>query len=372
MISDRFRRFFSQRYTPQFRHVLPGRMDEMRMREGLKQKTIADFRMLKRWLLLKLSWQSRLLSDRLPSAPARLLWVRNPRSASIGDSVMELAGRTMLKNYEVDLLTAKSVASLFQTDHFFKKVFTAPESIDASNYDFCLLELFSSQSIKLKRQICPDMPFAGLQGFFYGATYHQMLFNCYRIHHLLGYPYSECELAPFLRPRLFLEDEPSPLPPKKKFRACLVLGGVNPIKTYKSWPAVIRLLRQRWPAQKTFLEMMLIGSDNGQAYVEQVMDALDRDQARSFVGKLSLRATARLIADCDFFIGPDGGLMHCAVAADVPGLALFPTNDPQLFLPPETKMEALWGTTEDINTINPELIAKKLEEQIGLALCHYK
>ncbi len=367
MKANSLKRFLSQRYVPPFKHVLPGEMAEMLVRESLKQKVASDFMMLRRWLLLRLTGQSRLLSEHLPPAPARLLWLRNPTSVSIGDSVVELAGRALLGGYNVDLLTAKSpAAELYQTDRYFKNIFTDAGAVDASRYDFALLDLFNTDSIKLKLRVCPRMPFAGVQGFFYGGHYHKMLFSCYRIHHLLGYPYSEHELSSFLKPRLFLEDEPLSLPRRNRMRACLVLGGVLPLKTYRSWPEVIRRLRQSWPSQKSFPEIVLIGSDNGQPYVEQVMSALDQDQAMSFVGKLSLRATARLIAGCDFFIGPDGALMHCAVALEIPGLALIPFNLPQLYLPPETKMQALFDA-QNINNISPELVARRLREQMNLA-----
>jgi ADP-heptose:LPS heptosyltransferase len=366
MRSNVLKQFFSRRYVPPFRHTLPGEMAEMVARESPKRKLAADFMLLKRWLLLSLAGQSRLLTDQLPPAPARLLWIRNPKSASIGDSVMELAGRTMLGGYDVDLLTHKGTDELFQTDRYFKNILTEPGAVDARRYDFVLLDLFNTNSIKLKSRICASIPFAGLQGFFYGSNYHHMLFSCYRIHHLLGYPYSDRELAAFLKPTLFLKDEPLPLPPKNRLRVCLMVGGVNPIKTYRLWPEVMKLLRQGWPTGRPFPELVLIGSANGHAYVEQVMAVLDQDQPVSLVGKLSLRATARLLADCDFFIGPDGGLMHCALGFGVPGLALFALFKPRLYLPPETKMQALYDL-ENINNIDPQLVAKKVQELLGVA-----
>ncbi len=84
--------------------------------------------------------------------------MRNPKSASIGDSVMELAGRTMLGGYDVDLLTHKGTDELFKTDRHFKNVFTEPGAVDPRRYDFVLLDLFNTNSIKLKSRICAPIP----------------------------------------------------------------------------------------------------------------------------------------------------------------------------------------------------------------------
>jgi ADP-heptose:LPS heptosyltransferase len=72
-----------------------------------------------------------------------------------------------------------------------------------------------------------------------------------------------------------------------------------------------------------------------------------------------LRAAARLVSDCDFFVGADGGLMHCAVAADLPGVALFGRVEPKLRLPPETAMQALYDA-DDVNHNPPQAVAEAI------------
>jgi hypothetical protein len=350
-----FGRFFAQRYTPPFRHELPGTMQAMLANESWNRKLSADFKLLKRWFWLKMNLPSRLLLDRLPPPPRRVLWL-NYSSTSIGDSIMELAGRAMLEGYEVDLLTHKQHADLYLQDRYFKKVYTDAGQLKAAHYDFVLLDLFNTRSIQLKKRICPDLPCACLQSFFYGASFNRTLFSCYRIHHLLGYPYSEQELQHFLRPRLFVDDQ-NPLPPRQKQnRFALMLGGVEPFKTYQLWPEFIKLLRLRWPSGSDFPEFILLGSQNGMPSVEPVMAALKDCGATSFVGKLTLRQTAGALAACDAFLGTDGGLMHCAVALDKPGVALFGRFSPQLLLPPRAAMHPLYDAL-DVNNIPPAAVA---------------
>ena len=69
---------------------------------------------------------------------------------------------------------------------------------------------------------------------------------------------------------------------------------------------MLRCLVATWPSEQSFPEVVLIGSRNGLADVPAVTAALGNREFGSFVDALALRATARLIADCDFFVGADG------------------------------------------------------------------
>jgi ADP-heptose:LPS heptosyltransferase len=75
-----------------------------------------------------------------------------------------------------------------------------------------------------------------------------------------------------------------------------------------------------------------------------------------------LRATGRLIFDCDFFVGTDGGLMHCALAANLPGVALFGRVLPSLRLPPETDMQALHDP-DDVNKVSPLAVGEAIRNR---------
>jgi hypothetical protein len=356
------RRLLAQRYTPPFKDALPGTMAAMLEQEGLGRSLRENSKLLRRWLWLQVTRQSPLLFDRLPPPPARLLWL-SPSSNSIGDSVMELAGRALLGAYEVDLLTNDYYASLYRHDRYLRTVYSDPNAIDPSRYDFGIQDFFNTRSLRIKRRFCPGLPFATLQGFFAGADYNRLLFSCYRIHHLLGYPHSEQELRPYLRPRLFLEDEPSPLPKAPgRQRLILALGGKYPARTYRQWPEVLRYLTLTWPSGVRFPDLVLVGSGNGLADVQAVKATMGDRESQSFVDALSLRATARLFSDCDFFLGADGGLMHCALAADLPGVVLFGRVAPNLRLPPETAMQAFYDAG-DVNNIAPEAVAEAIRER---------
>jgi len=357
---SRLFQLLAQRYTPPFQHELPSTVSWTSKTESWLVKLSKNSKLLKRWLGLKLSFQSHLLRDNLPPPPARLLWVHYS-SGSIGDSIMELAGRAMLGDYEVNLLTNKQYAELYRGgERFFRKVFTSPTEINSAEYDFIILDILNGRSLQLKRRLCPDLPFASLQGFYYGTKYNRMLFSCYRIHHLLGYPHSDSQLSQYLHPRLFVEDIPSPLPPKRKSkRWALLLGGEKPLKTFRHWPDVIKILRDRWPSNQDFPEFALVGSQNGLSCLDPVMATLDGSEAKSCVGNLTLRQTARVISDCDFFLGTDGGLMHCAVALAVPGVTIFGKFQPAYYLPLLSNMVTVYDQ-QNVNNVPPNIVAEAI------------
>ncbi len=350
---------FAQRYTPPFSHELPSLVAETFKNESWRKKISKNSKLLKNWVWLKLNRQSHLLRDRIPPPPAKILWLHYS-SASIGDSIMEVSGRALLGDYQVDLFTNKQYAELFHKDRFFGTVFTNPSEVNVAMYDFVLLDIFNTRSIQLKRRLCPSLPFACMQGFFYGANFNRMLFNCFRIHHLLGYPHKESELGQFLRPRLFVDSDPAILPAKLSAkRFAIMLGGLKEIKTYRYWPEMLQALHEKWPNDQQFPEFTLIGSQNGREFVRPVMAALDQCKTVSIskVGALTLRQTVRALAECDFFVGTDGALMHCANSLDMPGVTVFGKFLPKLYLPPKSKMQAIHDPV-NVNNVEPAMVAE--------------
>lgn len=350
----------AQRYTPLFRHSLNSQIEATLATESFLRRQKQNFKLLRRWLVFKTSGQASLLHEHLPAPPARILWL-NFLNNRIGDSVMDLSGRALLGAFEVDLLTDKSQAELFATDRYFKNVFSNPALVDPSRYDFALVDYINTESLRLKRKWFPALPFASLYGFFSGPEVNRTLFSYYRIHHLLRYPYSDEQLETFLTPQLFIEEKPFPLPAKNgRKRIALTLGGLADFKTYRQWPEVIRHLREQWPTAQRFPQFILIGSQNGLQYVEPVKAALAGCDEVSLVGDLSLRTTARVLADCDFYLGADGGLMHCADALKLSGVVMFGNRvTPEIALPPHTTMKTL-KDSRGVNHIPPQTVADKI------------
>lgn len=364
MIYSRIKHFFAQRHTLPFRDFLPNTATEILARESFFWATSQNWRVLKRFLFLYFCRQTSLLSDALPPAPAKILWL-NPSSTSIGDSLMELAGRALLHPaYTVDLYTDRWNASLYQHDSYFNQVITDPTQIKPEGYDFVLLDLFNTRSIRFKQKYCPTIPFASLQGYFYGPDFNRLLFSVYRIHQLLGYPFTEVEIQPYLSPQIFVERVQSPIESKcKAVRIALAVGGVDPLRTYQSWELVLNGLWQQFDQQ---IEVVLLGSANGEEDATRLKNKFEQKPLFNLVNQLSLTQTAKVIAESDFFIGADGGLMHIAAALLKPGVALFGFFRPELRLGPNGLIENVFAENQVNDCLPSEVIAKSIVGIDGL------
>lgn len=53
--------------------------------------------------------------------------------------------------------------------------------------------------------------------------------------------------------------------------------------------------------------------------------------------------------------------MHCAVAVNLPGVALFARLPPSLLLPPQTEMQAIYDASE-VNNISPQVVAEAIRK----------
>lgn len=333
--------FFAHRHTPPFRHVLPNTITTFLAKESRLRAISQNWRVLKRYLLLCRYRQAGLMREQLPPAPARILWL-NPSSTSIGDSLMELAGRKLLHPaYQIDLFTDRWNAPLYQHDKFFGQVFTDPAQIDSNTYDFVLLDLLNTRSIRFKHQYCPLLPFASLQGYFYGPDFNRLMFSVFRIHQLLAYPHNDAVLQSYLRLSLFLPDDLPALQPKKTpLRLAVAIGGVDPIRTYGHWGEVFTALWQRYGAE---LEIVLLGSANGRDHAQQLMAQFSQQAIVNQVEELNLIKTAKAISQSDFFLGADGGLMHIAAALHCPGVGLFGFFRPELRLSPDSVIHSVFA-----------------------------
>lgn len=100
---------------------------------------------------------------------------------------------------------------------------------------------------------------------------------------------------------------------------------------------------RRWPEESV---VKFANSYSGRKNVCIVFlgDDLDKDEfARiepqliaeriNFVGQLSIIETCFVISQCDLFIGPDSGLLHCAAALNVPSVGLYGPNLPEVSAP---------------------------------------
>lgn len=80
--------------------------------------------------------------------------------------------------------------------------------------------------------------------------------------------------------------------------------------------------------------VLVVGSESEATPDRERLSKLPRGRVRDLAGATTLTEVAALIAGCDLFVGNDSGLLHMAVSATVPTVAVFGATPPAQVLPP--------------------------------------
>jgi hypothetical protein len=346
-------RFARPSWTPDFPESLPSNLADY-----LAQTSVAKlaFRRLRRLISLWLGRQFALCRATIPVSTRRVLWLYKG-TPQVGDSLMDLAGRTLLRgaDFRIDLYTDPHLAKLYAGDDVFDKVLSAPEQLDSSHYDLVILHSYSSHCLREKLRLCPDVPFVPFYGYYTGPEFNRTLFSYFRVNSLLPARLSEPVLRQMAKPHLHRTAETlaqvDGLHLPKRFIA-LAVGGVREWRTYTHWPAVLDELAKRgW-----HLPVVLLGSDNGLSMRDQLIEqnvVVLVDQ----VDRLELPVVAEVLARAELLLCADGGLMHVANAVSTPVVALLA----QFVLPELRFCAANRATTlyasDQVSSITPESVA---------------
>jgi len=133
--------------------------------------------------------------------------------------------------------------------------------------------------------------------------------------------YAQCARveAPVWRPHLFFDDWRKH-PPLPEGEGPLVAVSAGASWTTKQWPI------ERWRALCTQLEA------GGCRVVELGKDDEPIGVPNSLMGRTDVRQAACVLHHADLFVGCDSGLMHLALAAATPAVALFGPTDPDILI----------------------------------------
>lgn len=285
-------------------------------REGfqrdLRQQFKTALRYLKRRSYMLLRGQSTLKLDSIPAYAHKILWI-NLTAPSLGDALMDTAGRLLLRDRSVTLLTDKKNLNLFKHDPHLQGVFEISSDslavLSKKSFDLALLDSFSPKSLAVKVRVGRSLPFVGLYGFLNAYEVHRTIYSFRRIEWLL-------RLAPKASPALTIGGKAPIKARKRELPAiAIAIGGEWEFRTYRGWIDVLRSLTS------LTANVYLFGSANG---VETAADLEGRFRGAiyNFVGKTSLDEVVQLMTQCDLFVGADGGLWHIASACGVPSVAL--------------------------------------------------
>lgn len=303
------------------------------------------------WLLM-LTGQSCLEQQTIPDGVRKILWFYDWNT--LGDSIMDLSQRQYLSDqYQVDICMPSGPAELFTGDRCFGHVYTDINQCPR-DYDFILLHDISSRSIGIKLRRYFTKPWASMIRHQQGEQYGRTALSAYRFSQFLG----ESALVP-LRPTLATHCAPC----GSGIRIAVALGGGDPRRSYKQWPALLNQIRQALPIE-TPLYFILIGS--GQPAHEDLKrfsaDFLDRC-CEVHLDLPNLASLRDVMCSATHFLGCDSGLMHLAEALDKPGVALFGRIRPEWRLLPDTRLHALFSM-QSVNQIANNDILEGIVKQI--------
>jgi ADP-heptose:LPS heptosyltransferase len=339
-----------------FKYDIPNYLDKFL---GRRRELKASIKYLKRYLFITLIRQKKLESYSILPSHKIILWI-NISAPSLGDSLMDLSSRVMIKDKEIDLFTDKYNEMIYKSDVVFSSVFSETNQINSKKYDLVIIDSFSTRSIRIKAKVAKSTPFVAMFGYYNGPEVNRVLFSFHRMNSLLAYKNNESEISKIAKPSMFISKEDYEiiegynLP--KEFIS-VVIGGEWSFRTFNEWDKVIEKLI----SLNNDLNIVLIGSDNAIKDAQLIIDKLPSEKIINYVSKFSFNQTAEIINRAQYTICCDGGLMHAANAVDQTIIVLLAKLNSDMQLTEANRSFFLFDES-NVNNISVESIVKKCQE----------
>jgi heptosyltransferase-2 len=347
---------FEKTYSFPFKYDIPNYTSVFLEESSITKRWI---KFIKRYMYLTIKRQITLEVRQILPKHRNILWI-NISAPSLGDSLMDLSSRVLLKGKEVDLFTDKKNASLYQDDLVFSRIFTRKAEVTQHKYDLVIVDSFSTRSIDIKTNILPLNPFIGMFGYYNGPEVNRVLFSFHRMNQLLGYVKSETEINKVARPSMAIEINDLPWVEGLNLPAsyiAIALGGEWAYRTYNKWGEVIDKLTKK----NNKLNLVFVGSDNAKESAKALTEAFTHDNIFNCVAKFTFNQTAQIIKGANILLCCDGGLMHSANAVNTPIVPLFARLTPIMQLTESIQAFPLFDAN-DVNNIPVEDILVKYIE----------
>ena len=355
---------FNRTYTLPFKFDIPNCTQEfLKKKSGIK----IWFKFIKRYLYINLKSQKLLEIYSILPKHNNILWI-NISAPSLGDSLMDLSSRIMLKDRKVDLFTDNKNADLYKDDFIFSTIYTDKKQVDKNKYDLIIIDSYSTRSIHVKADIADLTPFVGMFGYYNGPEVNRVLFSYHQMNHLLGYVNNEDELNKMAKTSISISETDKTLIQKTKLPSnfvALVIGGEWNYRTYNKWDFVIEKLI----SQDNELNIILVGSDNAKHGARVIMEKFSHDNVLDCVAKFTFNQTAQIIKRAQILLCCDGGLMHSANAVNTPIVALFAGLSPEMQLTESIRAFSVYDKN-DVNNISVKDVLTKYKEATNFVHSH--
>ena len=288
-----------------------------------------------RELMLLANGQARRRLKRVPKDVRSILWVYT--WTTVGDAIMDLAPRLLVpRGIAIDLLITPALAPLFSSDGRLHRVHSDPGALP-DDFDFVLLDSLRTTSLRLKSRRYAQLPFASMRGHNAGEHFDRAAFADRRIRQLFGLP-----LADVVAPTLDLGESGGKVFEEERFRIAVPLGARVARMRYAHWNEALARIVSGWPKDVASPQFRFLGQG---ASARKDLAAIGNEFVANHgvveIDSGDLRKAAFDVAECDAFLGVDGGLMHVAVGVGTPGLALFAGIDPAFRLRPKATMRGV-------------------------------
>lgn len=310
------------------------------------------WRQVRRAMYLQLSGQQPYCHAKILPEWKRGLWLYKG-IPQIGDALMDLAPRCLLAEHglTMDLYTDPHLAAMFGSDPWFEKVLSDPRALRPADYDFIIVPSFKRRSLKHKIGLLRKLPWISMHGFYTGPEFNRGEFAARRLADALGVEPAAHQLLQHAQQKLkALPTTPSDS--HSRLKMALVLGGVDPLRSYRSWPEFASQLGATLP-----LDITLLGSANA-LDTARAFESRWNGPLHNWVDKTDLAQCRQLMSEQRIVLACDGGLMHLATTTPIALISLFTsTVEPAWRLPRDRLTWALKSGSDDVNDIDPGEIA---------------
>ena len=344
---------FNKTYTLPFKFSIPNYTQDFLNQTSVFKRWL---KFIKRYLYIVLKGQKNLEVFKISPNHKNILWI-NISAPSLGDSLMDLSSRVMLKGRNVDLFTDKKNAHIYTDDHIFNNIYTKTEGIDSSEYDLVIIDSYSSRSIDVKSKIAPITHFVGMFGYYNGPEVNRVLFSFHQMNHLLGYIKTENKINTSAKASMSISKKDQEVVRKISLPnnyIAIVLGGEWNYRTYNNWDKVI----QQILASDKQTNFVFIGSANAKDKAKEFLKKFPEDNTANCVAKYSFNQTAQIIQQAKILLCCDGGLMHAANAVGTSIVPLFARLTPKMQLTDAVTAFPLFDQ-KDVNNISADDVLEK-------------
>jgi len=348
---------FEKTYTLPFKFDIPNYAKEFLQQRSTIIKLWIKF--IKRYLFIVFKQQKSLEIINFSSAYQNILWI-NISAPSLGDSLMDLSSRVLLKDRKIDLFTDKKNAKLYEDDSVFSAIFTNIKEVNKYKYDLVIIDSFSTRSINIKVQIAPMTPFVGMFGYYNGPEVNRVLFSFHQMNNLLGYRKSEIEVNKIAKTSISISTKDQKFVSDAKLPSdyiAIALGGEWDYRTYNNWDKVVEELIRK----DSNLHILLIGSENAKDDAKTILGKFSHANVISCVAKFTFNQTAQIIKQAQILLCCDGGLMHSANAVNTTIIPLFARLSEEMQLTENNCSFALFDKTNVNNILFEDILQKYYE-----------